>query len=74
MSKTAQRKRDAYVKGYAVGRWNRWQSPRGYRFSVAVRREFERGNRDGQRDRQAAEQRTRSWHHRLVAWLRGLMA
>ncbi|QNJ57399.1 hypothetical protein Dolphis_93 [Pseudomonas phage Dolphis] len=73
MSKTAQRKRDAYVKGYAVGRWNRWQSARGYRFGVAAGREFQRGRRDGQRDRHAAEQRTGSWHHRLATWFRGLM-
>lgn len=74
MSKAAQRKRDAYAKGYRVGRWNKWDSAYGYRFGVAAGREFDRGRRDGRRDRLEVERRTRSWHHRLVAWLRRLMA
>lgn len=73
MSKTAQRKRDAYAKGYRVGRFGSWDHARGYRFAVGVHREFDRGRADGKRDRLAAERVDRSWPRRLVAWLRRLI-
>ena len=73
MSKTAQRKRSAYDKGYRVGRWDEWDSPRGYRFDMASAREFERGRAAGRRDLRAAQRVANTWHRRLVAWLRRVL-
>ena len=59
MSKTAQRKRDAYHKGYNAGRWRQWGEYE-YRFPITggVMDEFLRGLSDGKRDRWAASRRS----------------
>lgn len=74
MSKTAQRKVSAYRNGYRVGRYGWPPGVNGFRVGVVGDAAWHRGLRDGRRDRLAAEQLSRSWLFRLVAWLRGLMA
>lgn len=54
MSKTAQRKFDAYHKGYAVGRHGLWNKAGCYRFGRVGARHFDKGREDGRRDRLAA--------------------
>lgn len=73
MSKTAQRKRDAYDKGYRAGRYG-WDHARGYRFAMGVHHEFDRGRADGKRDRLAAERVAKAWPRRLLDWLKRLVS
>lgn len=74
MSKTSQRKRDAYAKGYRVGRYGTWDHARGYRFAMGVHHEFDRGRADGKRDRLAAERVAQGWPRRVLAWLKRLVS
>lgn len=72
MSKTSQRKRDAYAKGYRVGRYGLWDNSRGYHFRVAVGGAFERGRADGRRDREIVMEGRwlrQAWWRRLLVWL-----
>lgn len=73
MSRSAQRKRDAYTKGYRAGRHGLWDAPY-YRFGAAAGKEFDRGRSDGRRDRAAAmreETARRTWWGRALVWLAG---
>jgi hypothetical protein len=72
MSKTAQRKRDAYNKGYRVGRYGKWDAEE-YRFSVGVGPEFERGRRNGERDRRMLDRKP-GRVERFLTWLTGKLA
>lgn len=73
MSKTAQRKASAYRNGYQVGRHGWPAGVKGYRVGVVCDAAWHSGLRDGRRDRLAAERLSRSWRHRLVAWLRRVL-
>lgn len=69
MSKTAQRKRDAYSKGYRAGRHGDWNNGKGFSFPAAggVYAAFERGLADGRADRKAGKRAP--WWVKALAWI-----
>ncbi|MBB3017649.1 hypothetical protein FHR70_000689 [Microvirga lupini] len=73
MSKTAQRRRSAYQNGYRVGRYGWPEGVKSYRVGVIGDAAYERGLRDGRKDRRAAQDLGQSMPRRVLAWLSGLM-